>query len=50
VCPLPELVQLRKQFKCRIILEESCSFGVCGGAGRGLTEHFNLPIGMYVFG
>jgi serine palmitoyltransferase len=44
MCPLPELCQLRKQYKCRIILEESQSFGVLGGAGRGITEHFSIPI------
>ena len=27
-----------------MILEESHSFGVLGGTGRGLTEHFDIPV------
>jgi len=44
LAPLPELVDLRARFKARLILEESHSFGVLGATGRGLTEHYRVPI------
>lgn len=28
----------------RIIIDESASFGVLGQTGRGLTEHFDIPV------
>ncbi|KAI8053302.1 pyridoxal phosphate-dependent transferase [Syncephalis plumigaleata] len=43
IAPLPELVRLKKQYKYRLILDESLSVGVLGKHGRGLTEHFNIP-------
>jgi serine palmitoyltransferase len=43
ICPLLEIVQLRKEFFYRIILDESLSFGVLGAQGRGLTEQCNIP-------
>ncbi|BFG05680.1 serine palmitoyltransferase 1 [Drosophila madeirensis] len=42
ICPLPELVALRKQYKLRIFVDESISFGTLGKGGRGVTEHFNI--------
>lgn len=42
ICPLPELVELRKKYKLRLFLDESISFGTLGANGRGLTEHFNI--------
>ncbi|XP_076439989.1 serine palmitoyltransferase 1-like [Babylonia areolata] len=44
ICPLPRLMELKWQYKVRIFLEESLSFGVLGATGRGLTEHFDVPI------
>lgn len=44
VCPLPDLVRLKYQYKVRIFLEESLSFGVLGETGRGVTEHFGVNI------
>ncbi|KAJ1977608.1 serine palmitoyltransferase component [Dimargaris xerosporica] len=41
--PLPELVRLKEQYKYRLILDESYSFGVMGKHGRGITEHFGVP-------
>ena len=43
LAPLPALVRLKEQYRARLILEESHSFGVLGAHGRGLTEHFGLP-------
>lgn len=38
MCPLRELVKLRSQYKLRLFLDESVSFGTIGKSGRGLTE------------
>lgn len=43
ICPLNEILALRKEFCYRIILDEAMSFGVLGANGRGITEHFNIP-------
>ncbi|KAF8909746.1 serine palmitoyltransferase [Gymnopilus junonius] len=40
---LPKLIELKYQFKYRLILDESYSFGVVGRTGRGLTELYNVP-------
>ncbi|KAL7736374.1 hypothetical protein ACLKA6_014841 [Drosophila palustris] len=42
LCPLPEIVALRKQYKLRLFLDESISFGTLGKTGRGITEHLNV--------
>lgn len=44
LCPLPKLVELKYRYKVRLFIEESFSFGVLGEHGRGVTEHFNIPI------
>lgn len=44
LCPLPKLVELKYRYKVRLFIEESFSFGVLGEHGRGVTEHFNVPI------
>lgn len=43
ICPLDELAALLTEFKYRLILDESHSFGVLGKTGRGLTELYNVP-------
>lgn len=43
ICPLPELVKLCREYKLRIFVDESISFGVLGNNGRGVTEHFGVP-------
>jgi serine palmitoyltransferase len=43
ICPLPELVNLCKEYKMRIFIEESVSFGTIGSHGKGVTEYFNIP-------
>ncbi|CAG9794080.1 unnamed protein product [Diatraea saccharalis] len=43
MCPLKRLVELARQYKLRIILDESLSIGALGKNGRGLTEHLNVP-------
>lgn len=44
ICPLKDLVELKYQYKTRLIVEESMSFGVLGASGKGVTEHFNVNI------
>lgn len=44
ICPLPELIELRKKYKLRIFIDESISFGTLGKTGRGVTEYFDVPI------
>lgn len=43
ICPLRELVELRKKYKLRMFLDESISFG-CLGKGKGLTEHLGIDV------
>ena len=39
---LPRLIELKKKYKYRLILDESWSFGVLGSNGRGVTEYFGI--------
>lgn len=41
---LPRLVDLKYKYKVRLIVEESLSFGILGDNGRGVTEHYNIPM------
>ncbi|KAF3191439.1 serine palmitoyltransferase component [Orbilia oligospora] len=43
VADLGTIVKLKFQYKYRLILDETNSFGVVGETGRGLTEYYNLP-------
>ncbi|HYV95090.1 MAG TPA: aminotransferase class I/II-fold pyridoxal phosphate-dependent enzyme [Chitinophagales bacterium] len=40
--PLKEIVGLKQNHECFLIIDESHSFGVLGKSGRGVTEHFNI--------
>ncbi|KAG8181200.1 hypothetical protein JTE90_013170 [Oedothorax gibbosus] len=44
ICPLPKMVELKNKYKVRLFIDEACSFGVLGETGRGVTEHYNIPI------
>ncbi|XP_023223298.1 serine palmitoyltransferase 1-like [Centruroides sculpturatus] len=44
ICPLPKLIELKSKYKVRLFIDESCSFGVLGKNGRGVTEHFGIPV------
>jgi len=46
ICPLADLVQLKHEFKYRLILDESFSFGTLGATGRGVTELYDQRL-MY---
>uniref|UniRef100_A0A7I4Y7E9 Serine palmitoyltransferase 1 n=1 Tax=Haemonchus contortus TaxID=6289 RepID=A0A7I4Y7E9_HAECO len=44
LCPLPRIMELKWKYKVRVFIDESWSFGVIGNTGRGVTEHFGVPI------
>ncbi|KAM0913409.1 hypothetical protein ACQ4PT_012187 [Festuca glaucescens] len=44
IAPLDEIIKLKVKYRFRVILEESHSFGVLGKCGRGLAEHYGVPI------
>lgn len=44
ICPLPKLLEFKWKYKVRLFIDESCSFGVLGAHGRGVTEHFGVNI------
>lgn len=41
---LPEIIKLKQKYFYRLILDESLSIGTMGPTGRGLTEHYQIPI------
>lgn len=40
ICDLPKILELKKRFKYRVVLDETYAFGSLGDTGRGTTEHF----------
>jgi serine palmitoyltransferase len=46
IVPLDELVKLKHEFSCRLILDESFSFGTLGKTGRGVAEMYKKRL-MY---
>ncbi|PKI72624.1 long chain base biosynthesis protein 1-like [Punica granatum] len=44
IAPLDEIIRLKEKYRFRVLLDESNSFGVLGCSGRGLTEHFGVPV------
>jgi 7-keto-8-aminopelargonate synthetase-like enzyme len=40
ICELPRLIELKKRFKCNLIIDEAHSIGVLGPSGRGISHHF----------
>ncbi len=43
ICRLPELVALKLEFGCYLLIDESHASGVLGRCGRGTDEHFGIP-------
>ena len=39
---LPELMALKKKYKCYLYLDEAHSIGAIGPTGRGVVEYFGL--------
>lgn len=46
IAPLDEIIRLKEKYRFRVILDESNSFGVLGSTGRGLTEHYGVPVSL----
>jgi len=44
ICPLPEIIEIAKENKFRIIMDDSVGLGCIGKTGRGTVEHYNLDI------
>lgn len=42
ICPLKELIELKKQFAAYLIIDEAHSFGVLGTAGKGVGEYHDI--------
>lgn len=40
LCPLPQLLDLAKQFNCMVLVDEAHATGVFGASGAGCIEHF----------
>jgi 8-amino-7-oxononanoate synthase len=43
ICKLPELVEIKREFGCFLMIDESHASGVLGANGRGTDEHFGIP-------
>jgi 8-amino-7-oxononanoate synthase/acyl carrier protein len=41
ICQLPHLIELKKRFKCNLIIDEAHSMGVLGPSGKGIAHHFS---------
>jgi len=42
ICPLPEIVELKKRYGVYLMVDEAHSFGVLGTTGKGVDEHFGI--------
>jgi len=42
ICPLPEIVSLRRKYGFFLMVDEAHSFGALGATGRGVDEHYGV--------
>ncbi len=42
ICPLPDLIAVKREFGCFLMIDESHASGVLGANGRGTDEHFGV--------
>jgi 8-amino-7-oxononanoate synthase len=42
ICCLPELIAIKKEFGCFLLVDEAHASGVLGATGRGTDEHFGI--------
>lgn len=40
ICDLPRLIELKKKYKCMLLIDEAHSIGVLGPDGNGIAHHF----------
>jgi len=45
ICILPELIAIKKEFGCCLLVDEAHALGVIGPGGRGTDEHFGVSAG-----
>lgn len=43
VCPLPDLIDIKREFGCLLMIDDAHATGVLGAHGRGTDEHFGIP-------
>lgn len=41
LCPLPDLISIKKKYGCILMIDEAHSFGTVGKHGAGITEFYN---------
>ncbi|XP_042477145.1 long chain base biosynthesis protein 1b [Macadamia integrifolia] len=44
IVPLDVIVKLKEKYRFRVLLDESHTIGVLGDSGRGLCEHYGVPV------
>src|SRR5580692_5909784 len=42
ICLLPEIIEVKKKFRCFLLVDDSHATGVLGAHGRGVAEHFGI--------
>ena len=45
ITPLDQIINLAKQYKTMVIVDDAHGVGILGSKGRGVSEHYNLPSG-----
>lgn len=43
ICCLPDLIAIKKEFGCFLLMDDSHASGVLGARGTGTDEHFGIP-------
>lgn len=43
ICNLPEIVRIKKQYKCFLYVDEAHSIGALGPSAKGVCDHFGIP-------